>query len=115
MADPDPPPKDDALSSLRGQVSAAQAKHAPPSSAPPDSAAGLAIRFGGEFGAAILVGALVGYGVDALAHTGPWGLVVGLVLGFAAGVVNVVRVAQGYARAHPPDPNAPRVADDEED
>jgi len=115
MADPDPPPKDDALSSLRGQVRAAQARHAPPSPASAPSAAGLAIRFGGEFGAAILVGALVGFGLDAVAHTGPWGLVVGLVLGFVTGVVNVVRVAQSYARAHPPDPNAASAPDDEED
>ena len=36
-------------------------------------------------------------------------------LGFAAGVANVVRVAQAYAKANPVDPNAPSIPDDEED
>ena len=38
----------------------------------------------------------------------------GLVLGFAAGVVNIVRVASAYNRANPPDPNAPRIPDDDD-
>lgn len=73
------------------------------------------MRFGGEFGAAILVGALLGYGVDVFLHTQPWGLGVGLTLGFATGVVNVVRLARTYSRAHPVDPNAPSIPDDEDD
>jgi ATP synthase protein I len=73
------------------------------------------MRFGGEFGAAIIVGALLGYGADYFLHTAPWGLVTGLGLGFVAGVVNIVRVAQSYNRANPPNPNAPSIPDDEED
>jgi ATP synthase protein I len=106
------PPEDD-LSSLRRRINAARGE-APPDT-PPSSAASLAMRFGGEFGAAIIVGALLGYGVDYFLTTGPWGLVIGLGLGFVAGVVNVVRVAQSYSRAHPVDPNAPSVTDVEED
>ncbi|MGE0739917.1 MAG: AtpZ/AtpI family protein [Hyphomonadaceae bacterium] len=75
----------------------------------------MALRFGGEFGAAVIVGALLGYGVDYFLHSQPWGLVIGLGLGFAAGVVNVVRVARAYSQAHPVDPNAPSIKDDEED
>jgi len=78
------------------------------------SAASLALRFGGEFGAAILVGSLLGYGIDYFLHTSPWGLVIGLAVGFAAGVVNVVRVAQSFSRSHPVDANAPSVLDDQE-
>lgn len=111
MADRTPP--EDALSNLRRRVAAARGEGSS-NSQPPQSAASLALRFGGEFGAAILVGALLGYGADYFLHTGPWGLVIGLLLGFAAGVVNVVRVAQAYSRAHPGDPNAPSVPDDEE-
>lgn len=117
MADPDPPPggasETDALRARVEQARAAHArKHAPREQT---SAASLAMRFGGEFGAAVLVGAGAGYGVDYWLHTNPWGLVIGLAAGFAAGVVNVVRVAQGYAKANPVDPNAPSVPDDAQD
>jgi ATP synthase protein I len=111
MADEKPP--EDALGELRRRVDAARGRGAS-AEGPPPSAASLALRFGGEFGAAILVGSLIGFGLDQLLHTNPWGLVIGLGLGFAAGVMNVVRVAQSYAKAHPPDPHA-RPAPDEED
>jgi len=110
MADREKP--EDALSDLRRRVDAARGESSRP--APQQSPASLALRFGGEFGAAIIVGALLGYGADYFLHTGPWGLVIGFGLGFAAGVVNVVRVAQSYNRANPPDPNAPSVPDDED-
>lgn len=54
---------------------------------------GLAVRLGSEFVAAILVGIGLGWGLDRLAGTSPWGLVVFLLLGFAAGVMNVLRAA----------------------
>ncbi len=114
MADHNKPPKDDALSSLRREVGEAQRRNAPPSPSPPSNASSLALRFGGEFGAAILVGALLGYGADYFLHTEPWGLVIGLSLGFVTGVVNVVRLAGAYSRANPTDPNAPSIPDDED-
>ena len=115
MADRDKPPEDDALSSLRRRVGDAQARNAPSNSSSDRNASSLALRFGGEFGAAILVGALLGFGADHFLHTDPWGLTIGLSLGFIAGVVNVVRLAQSYSRANPVDPNAPSIPDDDED
>ena len=109
MADSDP---NDPLSDMRRRVDAESKKAK--ASAPPDSPASLAVRFGGEFGAAILVGALLGFGADALLHTRPWGLMIGLGLGFVTGVFNVVRVAQSFNRANPPDPNAPQIPDDDD-
>ena len=115
MADKHKPPEDDALSSLRARVSAAQGKNAPSQNASEGSASSLALKFGGEFGAAVVVGALLGFGADHFLHTNPWGLVIGLSLGFIAGVVNVVRLAQSYSRAHPADPTAPSIPDDDDD
>ncbi len=111
MADKTPP--EDALSNLRRRVAEARGTGSA-NSQPPQSAASLALRFGGEFGAAIIVGALLGLGADYFLHTSPWGLVIGFGLGFVAGVVNVVRVAQSYNRANPPDPNAPSIPDDDD-
>ncbi len=108
MADQKSP--EDALSDLRRRVAAARGEGAS-NSPPQQSPASLALRFGGEFGAAILVGALLGYGVDYFLPTQSWGLVIGLGLGFAAGVVNIVRVAQAYSRSHPVDPNTPSIPD----
>jgi ATP synthase protein I len=112
MADRNPP--EDRLDDLRRRVAKARGETSS-TSQPPDSAASLALRFGGEFGAAILVGALLGYGVGYFLGANPWALMIGLVLGFAAGVVNVVRTASAYNRANPPDPNAPRIPDDDDD
>ena len=111
MADRTPP--EDDLSNLRRRVAKARGEGSSTSS-PPPSAASLAMRFGGEFGAAILVGALLGYGADYFLHSNPWGLVIGLGLGFVTGVVNVVRTAAAYNRANPPDPNAPPMTDDDD-
>jgi ATP synthase protein I len=40
---------------------------------------------------------LVGWLLDRWLHISPWGLIVFLLLGFAAGVLNVMRAAAGLA------------------
>ena len=52
-----------------------------------------ALRLSSEFIAGILVGAGIGYLIDRLAGTAPWGMIVFLLLGFVAGVLNVLRSA----------------------
>jgi ATP synthase protein I len=52
-----------------------------------------AFRLASEFVAGILVGIALGWGLDRLAGTSPWGLIGFLLLGFAAGVLNVVRTS----------------------
>lgn len=54
---------------------------------------GNALRLSSEFVAAIIVGAGLGWFIDRLAGTSPIGLVVLLLVGFAAGVLNVMRAA----------------------
>lgn len=54
---------------------------------------GQAIKLSSEFIAGIAVGIGLGWFVDRLAGTSPWGLIVFLLLGFGAGVLNVLRSA----------------------
>ena len=54
---------------------------------------GNAIKLSSEFVAAIVVGVGIGWVLDYWAGTKPWGLIVFLFLGFAAGVLNVMRSA----------------------
>lgn len=51
----------------------------------------LALRVGSEFFSAILVGLFVGYGIDSLFGTKPWGMVVMILLGFLAGFRNIFK------------------------
>lgn len=50
-------------------------------------------RLSTELVAGVLVGAGIGWGLDRWLGTTPWGLIVMLLLGFAAGVLNVMRTA----------------------
>jgi ATP synthase protein I len=51
------------------------------------------LRLSAEFVAGILVGAGLGWLLDRWLGTSPWGLMVLLMLGFAAGVLNMMRSA----------------------
>lgn len=50
-------------------------------------------RLSAELVGGVLVGAGIGWGLDRWLGTTPWGLMVFLLLGFAAGVLNVMRSA----------------------
>ena len=76
--------------------------------------AGRGFRLAAEFVAAIMVGAGLGFGIDFLLGTRPWGMVVMLLLGFAAGVLNVVRAASQMAAEAPVPEDAGPVDDDED-
>lgn len=54
---------------------------------------GQAIKLSSEFIAGVGVGAGLGWFIDRLAGTSPFGLIVFLLLGFGAGVLNVMRSA----------------------
>ncbi len=62
-------------------------------------------RLSSELVAGVLVGAGIGWALDRLLGISPWGMIVFLLLGFAAGVVNVIRaagVAPGSHSGGPP-------------
>jgi len=61
----------------------------------PASGAGYALgfRLSSELVAGVLAGAGIGWVLDRVLGISPWGLIVFLLLGFVAGVVNVIRAA----------------------
>lgn len=67
----------------------------PEPGSPGPSALGKAFRLSTEFVAGIIAGGLLGWGFDHLVGTRPWGMIVFLMLGFAAGIYNVMR-ASGF-------------------
>lgn len=65
---------------------------------------GQAFKLSSEFIAGIAAGAGLGWLIDAFVGTSPWGLIVFLLLGFAAGVLNVLRSAGMVAQTGPRPP-----------
>jgi ATP synthase protein I len=74
-----------------------------------------ALRLGTEFIAAILVGAGMGYLLDLWLNTSPWIMLVMLLVGFAAGILNVTRSVARMNRASPPPPGSDLGPGDDED
>jgi ATP synthase protein I len=117
MADPKNPHGVDALDELAARVAGVKQERDTQGQKVVIDRSGmsLGLRMASEFASAILVGALLGYGIDFLVKTTPWALMLGLALGFTAGTVNLMRVSRQMAAAHPVDPNAPKVLDDEDE
>jgi ATP synthase protein I len=72
-------------------------------------------RLASEFAAAIIVGAGLGYLIDMVLPTRPWAMVVLLLLGFAAGVLNVVRATKEMNAATAAPADTPALRDDDDD
>ncbi len=49
---------------------------------------------GVDFFSGVLVGGLIGYGVDSYFSTKPYGICVFMILGFAAGINNVIKATR---------------------
>lgn len=68
----------------------------------------LALRLGADFVAGVVVGGAIGWGIDRLFGTSPWGLIVFLLMGFVAGVLTVLRTA-GLVKPGPSGPDDRKV------
>jgi ATP synthase protein I len=86
---------DQRLSEIRGsrKIGTDQLEAGSGNGAARASAMALGFRLSSELIAGVVVGALIGWGIDHLLSTSPWGLIVMVLLGFTAGVVNVIRSA----------------------
>jgi ATP synthase protein I len=67
--------------------------HRRPTAASSSSALARGLQLSTELVAAVLVGAAIGWLTDRWLRISPWGMIVFLLLGFAAGVLNVMRAA----------------------
>jgi ATP synthase protein I len=77
------------------------------------SAYGPAFKFAGELIVGVVVGGGIGWALDKQFGTAPWLMIVLVVLGFAAGLLNVVRAAQrAQAQNEQLQRAAPSVKDD---
>ncbi|MFN0262637.1 AtpZ/AtpI family protein [Tepidamorphus sp. 3E244] len=87
---------DDRLDRLGEALSKAKGKSSPEPKGRGSSASGFgqALRMSSEFVAGILVGAGLGWLIDRVFDTAPWGLIVFLMLGFGAGILNILRAAK---------------------
>lgn len=90
-----PPPSDvdEKLRALSEKIDALKPKEIPEHSGH-HRAEGAALRQVSDFSAATLVGSALGYGVDAWWNTAPWGLIIGLFLGVAAGARRMLQNEQ---------------------
>lgn len=75
------------------------------------SSYGLALKLSSEFIGGVVVGGGLGWGLDRFAGTSPWGLIVLLLVGFAAGILNVLRSAGVVAASKLSGPGESRHGD----
>ncbi len=72
---------------------------------PPGSALGLAMRVGVELVSALAIGLVIGWLLDYQFGTKPWLMLVFILLGGVAGILNVYRMARGFGYAVGYQPN----------
>lgn len=87
-------PDKDALKALSDKLEATKKSHQPENTNREKSGMGEGLKYASEFSAAVIVGAALGYGLDKIVGSAPWGMIAGLLFGFCAGVMNVVRAAK---------------------
>ena len=80
------------IEDLAGRIQKARSAHSAADFVPPQpSPIGLALRLGVEMASSLFVGAAMGWFLDRWLGTGPWLLLVFLLLGCAGGMLNVYK------------------------
>ena len=103
------------LDALEGKLEAARVRHAPPPE--PENrgrAMGQALRLSTELVAGVVVGGFIGWVLDGVFGSKPFLMVAFLLLGIAAGILNVVRTAKRM-QAEAPAPKDLKPVDDDDD
>ena len=109
-------PRKEALKRLDERISAAEAERLPKGNAASPRAMGQGYRFLSEVVGGVLGGLGLGWLFDRFAHTQPFGLVGGLLIGIGVSTFVAVRGAMGRAKAESEragrSPSAPGDEDD---
>ncbi len=86
----------DRLDDLGGKLDRVRERETPPDQAPGERgrAMGMAFRMATELVAGVFVGGLIGWALDNWLGTKPFLLILFLLLGIAAGLLNTIRAAQ---------------------
>ncbi|HET7369780.1 MAG TPA: AtpZ/AtpI family protein [Gammaproteobacteria bacterium] len=87
-------PEPDDLRALGAELDEARRRDGSRHKAPPPTPIGIAFRFSTEMVSALVVGGLIGWGLDWLFGTKPILMIVFFMLGAAAGIRNVMRAAK---------------------
>jgi ATP synthase protein I len=103
MSEDKPPDRLAGLGERLEKARRQSAERRPVGAGAPQGMAGLGFRIGIELVAALVVGVVLGWVVDRVAHTRPWGIVAGFILGAAAGLLNVMRAVGGGMSGRPPE------------
>ena len=104
------------LHDLEGRVRDARARHEPaPAAQDRGAAMGQALKLATELIAGVAVGGFIGWTLDRWLGTAPALMVVFLLLGAAAGILNVMRSAQRRQADAGPPPGNDLPADDDDD
>ncbi|TAJ55967.1 MAG: F0F1 ATP synthase assembly protein I [Brevundimonas sp.] len=114
-----PESREEAIKRLADSASAMEARQARDVSheAAGQAAAGQAWRIIADLFGGVFVGLAIGFIVDRFAHTGPWGLIGGVLLGFAVSVFMAWQTAQrlmAQAKASGVEPKSVPFDEDEE-
>lgn len=102
---------DPRLGRIRDQLEGLKRNAQPTDRSPPGTGRGMAginlmLRMGSEFIGGVVVGFVIGYTIDRLFGTTPWGMVAFLLIGTAAGTLNVMRAAGVVPEKFPVEPTA---------
>jgi len=102
MPEADETPLSDRISRAQAAHSKSVKKLSDPAQSSGTSAGSLALRYGAEFGASVFVGIMIGLFIDNTFDTTPWGLLIMMGFGLAAGVLGVIRAYKELTAAANP-------------
>jgi ATP synthase protein I len=105
------------LDALQGKLATAQGRRGGPREEPEGrgKAMGQALRLATEMVAGVAVGGFIGWALDQLFGTAPFLMVTFLLLGAAAGIMNVIRTAKSMQGEPMPGEHLRRDAADDDD
>ncbi len=105
------------LDALEGRLVKVQGRYVPPPEKPDGNrrAMGQALRLSTELVAGVAIGGFIGWALDRLFGTAPFLMVVFLMLGAAAGIMNVVRTANSMQGEPLPGEHLRNATDDDDD